>query len=199
MKSARPGPSYGCIPGTTSWWRACPSASARPCPPKHRQPQPDSGGPQDRGARPARRRTHPEVQRLYRFAAADIPAGTYVHSHNLAFQEFDRDYAHARDYVPTAVLPEAEQARFQGIVRANGQVGTRNYIGIMATVNCSATVVHRIAAAFTPEVMVAYPNVDGVVALSHGMGCGMEMSGEPMDLLRRTMADTPAMRTSRPC
>jgi len=104
------------------------------------------------------------------FAAADIPAGTYVHSHNLAFQEFDRDYAHARDYVPTAVLPDAEQARFQGIVRANGQVGTRNYIGIMATVNCSATVVHRIAAAFT-----------------HGMGCGMEMSGEPMDLLRRTM------------
>ncbi|ASC63317.1 galactonate dehydratase [Achromobacter denitrificans] len=121
------------------------------------------------------------------FAAADIPAGTYVHSHNLAFQEFDRDYAHARDYVPTAVLPDAEQARFQGIVRANGQVGTRNYIGIMATVNCSATVVHRIAAAFTPEVMAAYPNVDGVVALSHGMGCGMEMSGEPMDLLRRTM------------
>ncbi len=121
------------------------------------------------------------------FAATDIPAGTYVHSHNMDFQEFDRDYAHARDYVPTQILPESEQAQFQGIVRANGQVGTRNYIGILATVNCSATVVHRIAAAFTPEVMDAYPNVDGVVALSHGMGCGMEMSGEPMDLLRRTM------------
>lgn len=121
------------------------------------------------------------------FAATDIPAGTYVHSHNMDFQEFDRDYAHARDYVPTQILPESEQARFQGIVRANGQVGTRNYIGILATVNCSATVVHRIAAAFTQDVMDAYPNVDGVVALSHGMGCGMEMSGEPMDLLRRTM------------
>ncbi len=121
------------------------------------------------------------------FAATDIPAGTYVHSHNMDFQEFDRDYAHARDYVATQILPESEQAQFQGIVRANGQVGTRNYIGILATVNCSATVVHRIAAAFTPEVMDAYPNVDGVVALSHGMGCGMEMSGEPMDLLRRTM------------
>ncbi|CAB3631232.1 Galactarate dehydratase (L-threo-forming) [Achromobacter mucicolens] len=121
------------------------------------------------------------------FAATDIPAGTYVHSHNMDFQEFDRDYAHARDYAPTQILPESEQARFQGIVRANGQVGTRNYIGILATVNCSATVVHRIAAAFTQDVMDAYPNVDGVVALSHGMGCGMEMSGEPMDLLRRTM------------
>ena len=108
------------------------------------------------------------------FAAGDIPAGTYVHSHNMDFQEFDRDYAHARDYVATPVLPESEQARFLGIVRANGQVATRNYIGVMATVNCSATVVHRIAEAFTPALMAAYPNVDGVVALSHGMGCGME-------------------------
>lgn len=121
------------------------------------------------------------------FAATDIPAGTYVHSHNTDFREFDRDYAYGRDYVPTALLPEAEQARFMGIVRDNGQVATRNYVGVLSTVNCSATVVHRIAEAFTPEVMAQYPNVDGVVALSHGMGCGMEMSGEPMDLLRRTM------------
>ncbi|MEI2415808.1 altronate dehydratase family protein [Orrella sp. JC864] len=121
------------------------------------------------------------------FAATDIAAGTYLHSHNTDFREFDRDYAHGRDYRPTVLLPEAEQASFQGIVRANGQVATRNYIGIIATVNCSATVVHRIAEAFTAERLAAYPNVDGVVALSHGMGCGMEMSGEPMDLLRRTI------------
>ncbi len=120
------------------------------------------------------------------FASGDIAAGTYLHSHNTEFREFDRDYAHGRDYQPTPLLPEAEQASFQGIVRANGQVGTRNYIGIIATVNCSATVVHRIAEQFTAERLAAYPNVDGVVALSHGMGCGMEMSGEPMDLLRRT-------------
>ncbi|MFD4838042.1 UxaA family hydrolase [Achromobacter sp. NPDC058515] len=121
------------------------------------------------------------------FAAVDIPAGAYVHSHNTDFREFDRDYAFGRDYVPTALLPEAEQARFLGIVRDNGQVATRNYVGVLSTVNCSATVVHRIAEAFTPDIMAQYPNVDGVVALSHGMGCGMEMSGEPMDLLRRTM------------
>jgi altronate hydrolase len=66
-------------------------------------------------------------------------------------------------------------------------VATRNYIGIVATVNCSATVVHRIAEWFTPERLAAYPNVDGVVAFAHATGCGMELSGEPIDLLRRTL------------
>lgn len=121
------------------------------------------------------------------FAAHDIEPGSYVHSHNVSFREFDRDHAPGRDYVPTPRLPEAEQARFMGYVRRDGEVGTRNYIGVLSTVNCSATVVHKVAAAFTPEVMKAFPNVDGVVALSHGLGCGMEMSGEPMQLLRRTL------------
>jgi altronate hydrolase len=73
-------------------------------------------------------------------------------------------------------------------VRANGRVGTRNFIGILSTVNCSATVVNKIAAWFTPERLKDFPNVDGVVAFSHSIGCGMEMTGEPMQLLRRTMA-----------
>jgi altronate hydrolase len=121
------------------------------------------------------------------FAAADIPAGSYVHSHNTVFREFDRDYAFGRDYVPVEVLPTEKQATFEGIVREDGQVGTRNYIGILSTVNCSATVVHKIAEHFTRERLRDFPNVDGVVALSHGTGCGMEMTGEPMNLLRRTM------------
>ena len=121
------------------------------------------------------------------FAATDIAAGSYVHSHNTEFREFDRDYAFGRDYQPTATLAEADQARFQGFVRADGEVGTRNYIGILSTVNCSATVVHKVAAAFTAERLADFPNIDGVVALSHGLGCGMEMSGEPMELLRRTL------------
>lgn len=121
------------------------------------------------------------------FAATDIAAGTYVHSHNVSFREFDRDYAYGRDYVPTPVLPEAEQARFMGYVRSDGQVGTRNFIGILSTVNCSATVVHKVAEWFTAERLKDFPNIDGVVGLSHGLGCGMEMTGEPMDLLRRTL------------
>jgi altronate hydrolase len=121
------------------------------------------------------------------FAATDIAAGTYVHSHNVSFREFDRDYAHGREYVETPVLPESEQAKFMGYVRSDGQVGTRNFIGILSTVNCSATVVHKVAEWFTGERLKDFPNVDGVVGLSHGLGCGMEMSGEPMDLLRRTI------------
>ncbi len=122
------------------------------------------------------------------FASADIPAGSYVHSHNLEFREFNRDYAYARDYKPEQMVPEAERASFMGIVRANGQVATRNYIGVLSTVNCSATVAHKIAEYFTPERLAEYPNIDGVCAFAHGTGCGMEMTGEPMDLLRRTMA-----------
>jgi altronate hydrolase len=121
------------------------------------------------------------------FASVDIAAGTYVHSHNVSFREYDRDYAHGKEYVPTPVLPESEQAKFMGYVRADGEVGTRNFIGILSTVNCSATVVHKVAEWFTPERLQEFPNIDGVVGLSHGLGCGMEMSGEPMDLLRRTI------------
>ncbi len=122
------------------------------------------------------------------FAAADIAPGSLVHGHNTEFREFDRDYAHASEYRPVDYLPAAEQATFEGIVRADGRVATRNFIGILSTVNCSATVVRRIAEWFTPERLAAYPNVDGVVGLAHSLGCGMEMSGEPMALLRRTIA-----------
>jgi altronate hydrolase len=122
------------------------------------------------------------------FAAVDIAAGTLVHSHNTEFREFDRDYAHGAEYRPVDYVPPAERATFEGIVRADGRVGTRNYIGIVSTVNCSATAVHRIAEWFTPERLAGFPNVDGVVAFSHALGCGMEMSGEPMALLRRTLA-----------
>ena len=122
------------------------------------------------------------------FANVDIEPGTMVHSHNTEFREFDRDYAYASAYKPVEMIPEAQRATFQGYVRPNGQVGTRNFIGILSTVNCSATVVKKIAEWFTPERMAEFPHVDGVVAFSHSIGCGMEMSGEPMALLRRTMA-----------
>jgi altronate hydrolase len=122
------------------------------------------------------------------FAAVDIEAGTMVHNHNMEFREFERDYAHASQYRAVALIDEAKQASFQGIVRDDGRVATRNYIGILSTVNCSATVVRKIADWFTPERLADYPNVDGVVAFSHSLGCGMEMTGEPMALLRRTMA-----------
>lgn len=121
------------------------------------------------------------------FASADIAPGTLVHSHNIAFEEFERDYAFARDYAPVDLLPEGRRATFQGIVRDDGRVATRNHVGVVSTVNCSATVVKRIAEWFTPERLAPFPNVDGVAAFSHALGCGMEMTGEPMALLRRTL------------
>ena len=122
------------------------------------------------------------------FASADIAPGTLLHRLNMEFREFDRDYAYARDYRPVDMIEEAQRAGFMGIVREDGRVATRNYIGIVSTVNCSATVSHRIAQWFTPERLAEFPNIDGVAAFTHSSGCGMELSGEPMDLLRRTLA-----------
>ncbi|MBE0585210.1 MAG: altronate dehydratase [Desulfofustis sp.] len=122
------------------------------------------------------------------FAGSDIAPGSSVHNHNVVFRDIDRDYAYASEYLPTQFVPEADRATFQGIVRDDGRVATRNYIGICSTVNCSATVVRKIADWFTPERLAEYPNVDGVVAFSHPLGCGCEMTGEAMDQLRRTIA-----------
>src|SRR6266702_1493997 len=120
------------------------------------------------------------------FATQPIAIGELVHTHNLVTGDFERDYAIGSESHPTELLDAP--ATFQGIVRPNGRVATRNYVGILTTVNCSATVARRIAAHFTPEVLRPYPNVDGVVAFTHGTGCGMAEHGEPADLLRRVFA-----------
>jgi altronate hydrolase len=115
-----------------------------------------------------------------------------VHGHNLAMRDFDREYAFGTLTTPT--VPLDPPATFQGIVRADGRVATRNYIGILTSVNCSATVARSIADAFrrnpfTGDGLLAdYPRVDGVVALTHKTGCGMAGEGDGMDLLRRTIA-----------
>src|SRR6476661_5193452 len=119
------------------------------------------------------------------FAKRPIGAGEHVHLHNLAMGEFARDYAIGADAKPTQFVDPA--ATFMGIVRPDGRVATRNYIGILSTVNCSATVSHGIADAFKGEVLAQFPNVDGVVALTHGSGCGMDVQGESMQVLRRTL------------
>src|SRR5215831_9438985 len=94
----------------------------------------------------------------------------------------DRDYAFGVDAKPVDYV--AAPATFQGIVRPDGRVATRNYLGILSTVNCSATVARGIADHFTRERLAAWPNVDGVVALTHGSGCGMDTQGDGMKLLR---------------
>jgi len=121
------------------------------------------------------------------FAVQSIAAGRHVHTHNCAMGEFQRDYAYGADSRPTDFVPEAERATFQGYVRPDGRVGTRNYIGVLTSVNCSATVAKMIAAAFDGAALAGHPNVDGVVALVHGTGCGMASSGEGFEVLQRTL------------
>lgn len=121
-------------------------------------------------------------------AARDIEAGEHVHSHNIVLIDFDRDPGFGQDVRPVDYLPEAERARFMGIVRPDGRVATRNFVGLISSVNCSATVIQRVAAHFTPERLAAYPNVDGVVAFAQTSGCGMSSPSEHFDVLRRTIA-----------
>jgi altronate hydrolase len=121
-------------------------------------------------------------------AARDIEPGDYVHSHNLKLVEFDRDPAFGADVKAVDYLPESQRARFMGYVREDGRVGTRNFIGILSSVNCSATVIRKIAQHFTKERLAAYPNVDGVAAFPQTTGCGMSSPSPHFDLLRRTLA-----------
>ncbi|WP_338415381.1 altronate dehydratase family protein [uncultured Sphaerotilus sp.] len=122
-------------------------------------------------------------------ATQPIAPGQHVHTHNLAFSDFAREHADGVDAVPTAF--EAEPATFDGIVRVDGRVATRNYIGVLTSVNCSATVARAIADQFRrdvrPEALAAFPNVDGIVALTHGMGCATASDGEELRVLRRTL------------
>lgn len=119
------------------------------------------------------------------YAAQDIAKGSHVHTHNLEFRNVSQDYGFATHLKPVA--PAATQDQFQGYRRPSGRVGTRNYIAVLTSVNCSATAARRIAAHFTPELLEAYPNVDGVVAFVHGTGCGMADSGEGFEALQRVM------------
>lgn len=131
------------------------------------------------------------------FASRSIAPGEHVHTHNLDMGPDKgantggaaRDYAIGADVKPE---PARRSASFMGYKRADGRVATRNYIGILSSVNCSATAARAIADHFSrhtnPVALAAYPNVDGVVALTHGTGCGMDTQGLGMQILERTLA-----------
>ncbi|HYC24583.1 MAG TPA: altronate dehydratase family protein [Roseiarcus sp.] len=121
------------------------------------------------------------------FAAKPIEAGQWVHEHNVEMHDFARDYCFCEAARPEKLLPAAARATFQGFRRANGKAGTRNYIAILTSVNCSATVARLIARDVERSGLLAdYPNVDGVIALVHGTGCGMAAKGEGFEIFKRT-------------
>ncbi|MBK0868910.1 altronate dehydratase [Saccharopolyspora sp. HNM0986] len=122
------------------------------------------------------------------FAAVDIRHGEHVHLHNLEYREFERHYEFAAEARAEDVVPEPRRTTFQGYVRSDGRVGTRNYLGVLTSVNCSATAAKRIAQQVRfSGALEDFDNVDGVVALTHGTGCGMAPDGEGIEVLRRVM------------
>jgi altronate hydrolase len=121
------------------------------------------------------------------FAGKTIPAGSHVHVHNVSAESFERDYAFCRDCPPPPA--PAEPRYFQGYDRGDGRFGTRNYIAIISTVNCSASTSKYISERFrATDLLRQYPNVDGVVAITHKAGCAMQYDGPDHNQLDRTLA-----------
>ena len=122
-------------------------------------------------------------------ASAPILPGEHVHLHNLAYTPSPADRTFRGGERPALDLPVVDEDTFLGIVREDGSVATRNYIGVMTSVNCASTVARLIADQFRgPGALADFPNVDGVVALTHKGGCGARDGGEAIDVLRRTIA-----------
>ena len=119
-------------------------------------------------------------------ATSDIEPGGWVHSHNLVNGDFARDHAPATATPPP---PKPIHGRtFQGYRRASGKVGSRNYLAVISTVNCSSTVARHIAERFDKAALRQFPNIDGVIAIKHGGGCGMQYQGIQHEILNRTLA-----------
>src|SRR5262245_34420535 len=122
------------------------------------------------------------------FASSDIAPGEHVHVHNVAADAFERDYAFCRD-CPPPPAPPATQRTFQGYDRADGRYGTRNYLAIISTVNCSASTSKYIAEKIRLSgILSQYPNVDGVLPITHKAGCAMQYDGPDHNQLDRTLA-----------
>src|SRR5438094_4770023 len=121
------------------------------------------------------------------FASQPIPAGSHVHVHNVSADAFERDYAYCRDCpAPPAA---AEPRYFMGYDRGDSRHGTRNYIAIISTVNCSASTSKYIAERFkATDLLRQFPNVDGVLAIVHKQGCAMQYDGPDHNQLERTLA-----------
>lgn len=120
-------------------------------------------------------------------ALCDIAPGAHVHLHNLGMQDSDVAHAYATSGGATSLLPESQRRTFLGFLRPDGQVGTRNYIGIISSVNCSATVSRAVADHFKRNGFGPFKNIDGVVALTHGFGCAVPTKTEGYIYLRRVM------------
>jgi altronate hydrolase len=122
------------------------------------------------------------------FAQGSIAPGAHVHTHNVVMKDFGRDYQFCVEAKPVSHYPVAQIRDFQGFARPDGRVGTRNYVAVISSVNCSASVSHYVRDRFrTEEFKRDFPNVDGVIAFTHKGGCAID-PGEPQAILQRVLA-----------
>ncbi len=122
------------------------------------------------------------------FATTPIALGDHVHSHNLGVGALTHDYAVGVDVRPVEFASESARRTFMGFRRPDGRAGTRNYVAVISTVNCSASTVRAIADRFRGDALKEYPTVDGVIGLTHKGGCGARYGSREIDLLQRTLA-----------
>jgi altronate dehydratase len=115
-----------------------------------------------------------------------IQPGEWVHSHNLDVGDMQRDFS-IQLAQQSAQLESKTMRSFSGYARSTGRVGTRNFIAVVSTVSCSAQAASAIAAHFTPTILTQYPNVDGVVAITHPLGCSMPQGGLAHTYLHRAL------------
>lgn len=125
---------------------------------------------------------------LIGYAKENIQKGDHVHTHNLFMEDVSMKYEPGRFRVDTQYTDPGSCPTFNGYVRTNGTIGTRNYLGVLSTVNCSASVSHFIADAANKALDGRFDNFDGVMAVSHGAGCCMTIGGEGLEILQRTLA-----------
>lgn len=125
-------------------------------------------------------------------AMQEIQPGDHVHVHNLALPPENRSEDAfweelGKDVQPVKLVPPSQRRCFMGYLRPDGRVGTRNMIAVIATVNCAAHTCRQIAHYFTPDQLADYPNIDGVIALTHSYGCAARIGSHDYQLLARTL------------
>jgi len=141
-----------------------------------------------------------KYQQTIGIASQAIKAGEHVHSHNCVVASISKDYDFCSVVKPTNYLPESQRSTFQGYRRANGKVGTRNYLGILTSVNCSGTVAHQVANKLNAALSLQpESSIDGAVALVHGTGCGMRSSGDALTICSAYYVAMPCTPISAVC
>lgn len=120
------------------------------------------------------------------FATEAIEPGDWIHTHNLAAGAFSRDYQYATEIPPDPAPIEGRT--FMGYRRADGKAGTRNYLAVISTVNCSASVSKYVSQRFDHSILQQFPNVDGILPLTHKGGCGLQYGGDDHQQLNRVLA-----------